>query len=108
MARSDQTYSLQPAHHQTFLCLTVTTRQVYSNHRHSFFSRLKNNVRRLREFIDCCWYLNSEFELQPACFCSLLLPKACFIIFLNICFEFEARQPQKIIIQYAYLDNKSL
>jgi len=36
--------------------------------------------------------MNLESDLQPAWFCSLLLPKACFIIFF---FEFEARHPQK-------------
>jgi len=46
----------------------------------------------------------TESELQPAWFCSLLLMKACLY---NILFEFEARQPQTIIVQQAYLDKRN-
>jgi len=52
--------------------------EVYSHHGYSICSRLRI-IRKQRELINCCWYLNFESELQPSWFCSLLLLKACFL-----------------------------
>ena len=62
-------------------------------------------VRRQREVINCCLYLNLESELQPAWFCSPSLLKACFY---NIFLTFEARQPRKVIVQHAYFYSMEL
>ena len=58
-------------------------------------------------FISCCWYLYLVFEHQPSWFCIVLLLKPCFYKFI---FEFETWQLQRIIVlivQHAYLDNRS-
>ena len=80
----------------------LVNKEVYSHHRHSICSWLKNCTQ--TEFINSCWYLNLESELQLAWFCSLLVLKTCFN---NIFFEFETRQPQTIIVEHPCLHNRS-
>jgi len=92
-------FSLSYSHHEA--------KSRPTHHRYSICSRLKNCTQ--TEFINCCWYryFNLESEFQPALFCSLLLLKAYSIMFFSNLRPDNRAQTIGLIVQHAYLDNRS-
>jgi len=92
-------FNFSPWRYSTVHCVFFT---IKINLKTSQFVADSRIVRRKREFINCCWYLNLESEHQPTWFRSILFLKAYFYIF-----RIWGLTTAKIIAQHAYLENRS-